>query len=80
MAREDYEILEELLETIELLQERRGIRPARDHRSSLETLQRDVADFSDACRRDVLKGQARRRRSGQLFRRILSLEPLIWER
>jgi hypothetical protein len=79
MDRQDYEILEELFDTIEQLQQRSGNAPKRSYRSSSWKLRSDVSDFAETCRRGQLKGRARKRRSGELFRRIVAMHPDVWK-
>ena len=76
--RKDYLILEELLDVVEQLGQRLGSNPERGLQSSSRKLREEIADFADSCRRGELEGQSRKRRSGELFRRILTLHPDIW--
>jgi hypothetical protein len=74
MDRQDFVILEELLDSIEQLRQRVGSNPGRGHRSSSQQLRRDLAAFADACQLGQLYGRARKRKSGELFRKIMSLD------
>ncbi len=78
MRRQDFEILEELLDSVEQLRQRFGSNPERGHRSSSRKLREDLDDFAYACERGDLDGPRRSRKSGELFRRILSLHPGNW--
>ncbi len=80
MDRQDFEILEDLLEVIEETQQCSGSNPDSNHRSSSRKLRKDVAEFAELCRHGELKGRARKRRSGELFRRIVSLHPSAWQK
>jgi hypothetical protein len=74
----DFQILEELFDTIEQLKQRLGGDPNRGYLSSSRKLRKDVADFTGKCRNGELKGRARNRKSGELFNRIISLHPDVW--
>ncbi len=78
MGDQDFQILEKLLDKVEELRQRCGSNPRRGHSSLLRTLQRDLASYEKECRFGKLKGRARKRQSGRLFRRILSLDPDLW--
>ena len=71
-------ILTKLLETFEQLQQRLGRKPKRSYPSSSLKLRRDLADFSEKSRSGELDGKALRRKSGELFRRIIKLHPDVW--
>lgn len=78
MDRPDFSVLEELFDKIEELQRRTGSNPSRAIRSSFDGVRRDLAKFADRCRRKEVKGRARKRESGRLFLKILSLDPQLW--
>lgn len=80
MDRQDSEILEELLDVVEQLQQRLGGNPGRSYLSSLRKLRQEMDDFAGNCRRGVLKGRAKKRKSGDLFRRIVALSPDVWQK
>ena len=76
---QDHLILERLLDSIEQLQQRDGRKaPTRQSASSSRKLRAELATYADLCRRGELKGRARKRKSGELFRRIISLAPEVW--
>jgi len=75
----DQEILSELLDSIERLQQRSGESPEPRHSSSVRRLSEDLAEYADAVKSGTLRGRARKRKSGDLFRRIISLHPGIWK-
>jgi len=77
-AFQDFEILEKLLDSIEQLQQRDGSNPTRGSTSSSRKLRAELATYADECRRGELKGRARKRKSGELFRRVVSLDPGVW--
>jgi hypothetical protein len=79
MDEQDYEILEEMFDTVEQIQQRLGGNPMRSYPSSSRKLRRDVADFAGKCRRGELIGRVRKRKSGELFRRIVALHPDVWK-
>lgn len=80
MDRQDFEILEEFLDTVEQLQQQRtGQAPKRSYRSLSWKLRLDVSDFADTCRRGELNGRARKRQSNELFRRIVAIHPDVWK-
>lgn len=78
MDRQDYEILEEMFDVVEQIQQRSGRAPKRSYLSSSRKLRRDVSDFAGSCRRGELQGRARKRKSGELFRRIVAMYPDVW--
>lgn len=78
MDRQDFEILEELLDVIGQLKQRLGSNPNRSYPSSSRKLRTDVADFAGKCRQGQLNGRARKRKSGELFRKIIALHPDVW--
>lgn len=80
MDSQDYKILEELLDVIEQLQQRVGGNPRRSCLSSLRKLRQDMDDYADNCRRGELKGRAKKRKSGDLFRRVVALYPDVWRK
>ena len=75
----DYQILIELLDVVEELGQRTGRKPGEGHPSSRGELEKDVSRFRETCEKGSLSGKRRKRRSGQLFRRIISLYPDIWK-
>lgn len=76
---EDYEILAELLDSIEQLQRRtRLIRETR-HSSLVGRLKNDLEEYANDAKSKKLQGRSRKRRSGELFRRIIRLYPFIWK-
>lgn len=77
--KQDYEVLEELLDIVEQLGQRSGSDPGRGHVPSYAKLRKDLDQYRDDCERDQLKGQVRRRRSGNLLRRIVSIDPKVWK-
>jgi hypothetical protein len=79
MDRQDFQILDELLGVFEQLGRRFGNDSERGPRSSSHRLRKDLASFADNCRQGQLKGRARKRKSGELFRRILALNPDLWD-
>jgi len=79
MDDQDYEILVEMFDVFEQLQQRLGSKPKRSYLSSSRKLRRDVADFAGRCRRGELNGRTRKRKSGELFRRIVALHPDVWK-
>ena len=72
MDRQDYEILEDMIEIIDRVRQRRGGNPQRSNLSSSRKLRMELSDYADKCRRGELKGRARKRKSGELFRRIVA--------
>jgi hypothetical protein len=80
MDRKDYEILEELLDVVEQLQQRTGGNPRRSYLSSSRKLRQDTDDFAGKCQHGELVGRARKRKSGELFRRIVALCPDVWRK
>jgi hypothetical protein len=78
MDSQDFEILEDLIETLDEIQQRLGASPNRSYLSSSRKLRRDICDFSGQCRSGELKGKMRKRQSGELFRRIISQYPDVW--
>ena len=79
MNRQDFTILEEMFDTFEHLQQRLGVSPKRSYLSSSRKLRRDVAAFTGMCRRGELIGRARKRKSNELFRRIIALHRAVWK-
>lgn len=79
MDRQDFEILEELFDTVEQLQQRSGPAPKRSYLSSSRKLRKDLSDFADNCRHGEFSGRARKRKSGELFRRIVSMSSDVWK-
>ncbi len=75
---QDFEILEELLDCVEQLQQRCGSNPKRKSASSAQVLRKDLAVFRAQARTGKIAGRARKRKSGEIFRRIVSLAPEIW--
>ena len=80
MDRQDFEVLEELLDVVEQLEQRLGHKPGRSYLSSSRKLRKDTADFAGKCRRGELKGRSRKQKSGELFRRIVVLCPDVWQK
>jgi hypothetical protein len=80
MRKKDFEILEEMLAICGQIRQRCGGDPARNYVSSSRTLRQDMDDFADKCQRGELKGRARKRKSGEIFRRILALYPDVWRK
>ena len=78
MKVQDTQILEELFDVVEQIQQRIGGNPRRSYPSSSLRLRKDLADFAGKCQRGELNGRARKRKSGELFRRIVSLHPDVW--
>jgi hypothetical protein len=77
-TREDFQILEEMLDVIEDLRQRSGGRPRLTRASSSRTLRRAVVRFREECNMKLLEGRSRRRRAKELFKRLVSLYPSIW--
>ena len=77
---QEIKILKELLDTVQELEQRVGVHPTPGHPSSVRKLQTEIT----GCERDIangkLKGRALRRKSGELFRQIISLYPEIWKK
>ena len=48
--------------------------------SSSRKLRQETADFAGKCRRGELKGRAQKRKSGELFRKIVALCPDVWRK
>ena len=80
MAGQDFEILEELFDLLEQLEQRLGEVPKRSYPSSSRKLRKDVADYAGKCQRGELNGKARKRKSGQLFRKLVALHPDVWSK
>lgn len=80
MDGQDFAILEELLDTLEQLQQRLGGNLNRNYPSSSRKLRKDVGEFAGKCQRGELKGRSRKRKSGELFRRIVALHPDVWKK
>ena len=80
MDRKDFEILEELLDVVEQIQQRSGGNPRRSYLSSSRKLRQDTDDFAGKCQRGELKGRAKKRKSGELFRKIIALCPDVWKK
>ena len=76
MDRQDYLILEEMIETIDRFKRHGGQSARRDHRSSLQKLRKELSDFTGKCQRKELKGRARKRKSGELFLKIVAQFPV----
>lgn len=76
---QDLKILNELLDRVEELRQRTGVAPGRGHPSSFDRLREELMQAMDDAAQEKLKGKALRRRSGELFRRIVALYPAIWE-
>jgi hypothetical protein len=75
---QEFLILGKMLDSIEHLQQRDGIYPDRNSMSSSQRLRSELANLTDKCRSGEITGRARRRKSGEIFRRIISLAPDIW--
>lgn len=75
----DHLILAELLDLIEQLQQRSGRCPEPRQSSSVRRLKDDLAEYADDVASGRLRGRARKRRSGELFRRIIRLHPGTWK-
>lgn len=75
MDGQDFEILGEMLETIENLQEQHGGDPEASYPSSARKLRREIEEFAGNCRNGTLKGRKRKRESNELFCKILRLHP-----
>jgi hypothetical protein len=80
MDRQDFEILEELFDTLGQLRQRLGGNPNRSYLSSSRKLRTDVADFAGKCQQGQITGRARKRKSGELFRKIIALHPDVWSK
>jgi hypothetical protein len=80
MDRQDFEILEDLIDTLDEIQQRLGGNPKQRYLSSSRKLRRDICDFADLCRCGELNGRARKRKSGELFRKIISHHPDVWSK
>ena len=80
MDGQDFSILEELFDTFDQLQQRIGGNPSRSYPSSSRKLRQEMADFTGRCQRGELKGRARKRKSGELFRKIVALYPGVWSK
>jgi hypothetical protein len=78
MDGQDFEILEELLDTFEQLRQRVVGSPTRSYLSLSRKLREDLNRFSQSCRCGSLHRRSRRRKSGELLRRILSLHPDVF--
>ena len=76
--KQDYDVLEELLDIVEQLGQRSGSDPGRGQAPSYVKLRKDLDEYRDDCERDRSKVRARRRRSGELLRRIVSIDPKVW--
>ena len=76
--RKDFEILEELFDAVGQLRQRTGRRPNRSYLSSSRKLLLELAEFSGKCQCGELSGRTRKRKSGELFRKIISLDPEVW--
>jgi len=77
-AFQEFEILGELLDSVEQWHQRDGSNPDRSSTSSSRKLRSELASLVEKCRRGEISGRARKRKSGELFRRIVSLAPEIW--
>ena len=75
---QEFLILVELLDLIEQLHQRDGSNPNRKTRSSSLKLRSELARLSDKCRDGEITGRTRKRKSGEIFRKIISLAPEIW--
>mgnify|MGYP001073981722 CR=1 FL=1 len=75
MTRQESSILEELVDTIEQLEQRLGSSSQRCNLSSSLGLRKEVREFADNCRAGRLTGRARRRQANELFRKIISRYP-----
>ena len=75
----DYEVLEELLETVEQLGQQSGSDPGRGQSPSYAKLRKDLNEYRDDCEHGRLDRRAHRRRSGSLLRRIISTDPKVWK-
>ena len=75
----DYEVLDEMLDVIEHLRQLSGPEPGRCRPSSLRKLREDLGRFRDDCDAGRLARRACKRKSGELFRRVVSLHPEVWE-
>ena len=71
-------VLEQMLDMVEDLRQRSGQPPGRGHPSSLTRLRNDLGELRREIGWKQIKGRALRRRSGDLFRRIVSLYPEVW--
>ena len=78
MNRTESTILAELLEKIEQLQRHSGSNPGNAFRFSVDRIRKDLGRFADKCRRGELDGRARKRKFGELFRRVIALDPKTW--
>ena len=74
----EVKILEQILDTVEDLRQRSGQPLGRGHLSSLQRLRNELEHLGREIEWKRLKGRALRRKSGELFRRIVSLFPEIW--
>ena len=77
--KQDYEVLEELLDIVEQLGQRSGSDPGRGQAPSCVKLRKDLGQYRDDCEHDRLRARVRRRRSGTLLRRIVSIDPNVWK-
>ena len=77
--KKDYDVLEELLDVIEQLGQRSGNDPGRGQPPSCGQVRKDLDQYRDDCEHNRLKDRVRRRRSGELLRRIVSIDPKIWK-
>ena len=70
---QELKVLEELLSTAEQLRQHKGIESQRGRASSSRKLRLELADYSSQCLNGTLTGRERKRKSGELFRKIVRL-------
>lgn len=78
MKRKDYQILSEILDSVEELLRCSGNVPDDDRVSSLRSLRRETMLFERDCRESSLNVSLRKQRAKDLFRKILSAHPKLW--
>lgn len=76
--KEDFQILEEFIETCDELRRQKGIVPDRSYESSRKKLQDEVAGYAEAVRQGQLTSRARWRTSKKLFQRAVQLQAVLW--
>jgi hypothetical protein len=69
MNREDFDILNDLCESISSSEQRSGTRPRRGVTSS--SVSRRIAEFARQCERGEIKGRSRKRKANSLLLQVL---------
>lgn len=77
-TKEDFNVLEEMLDIVEDLRQRSGDNPRLNRASSSKALRRAVVQFREECKAGELEARSRKRKAKELFRRLVSLHPSIW--